>query len=89
MQIITLRALLVDCRPVRKKGVKLGFVSQEGQYRTIAGKEDSSTGQSSAEDRYCGQREYLRKKNSGVGIQDREHTVSSLCGVTNNCSSAR
>jgi hypothetical protein len=41
---ITLRGLLVDCRPVRK-------VRKDGV--TI---EDSSTGQSSEEDKYCGQR---------------------------------
>jgi hypothetical protein len=33
--------------------------------------------------------EGLTKKNSGAGIQDREDKVSSLCGVTDNCSPAR
>jgi hypothetical protein len=50
-------------------------------------------GQSSAEDRYWGLTEYRRrritKKNPEAGIQDREDKVSSLWGVTNNCSSVR
>jgi hypothetical protein len=54
-------------------------------------KGDLSTGQSSEEDRYCGQNtagEGITKKNPGAGIQDGEDKVTNLCCVTNNCSAA-
>jgi hypothetical protein len=86
----TFRGLLVDCRQGKKEGArsKGGFACQWS--------EDSSTGQSSEEDRHwdiadrqnsAGER--ITKKNQGARIQDREDNVFSLCGVTNNCSSTR
>jgi hypothetical protein len=33
--------------------------------------------------------EEITKKNPEAGLQDREDEICSLCGVTNNCSSAR
>jgi hypothetical protein len=54
---------------------EVGFV-----YRTVQ-KTDTADRQNTA-------REGTTKKNPGAGIQGREDKVPSLCGVTNNCSSA-
>jgi hypothetical protein len=51
---ITLRGLLVDCRPVRKKGLeRKGGATSEGGFACHL----------KAKDRYCGQTEYCRKSN--------------------------
>jgi hypothetical protein len=88
MRRITLRGLLVDCRPV-KKARKKGPVRKDG-----VTSEGGFTRQLNAEDRYCGQTEYHRKRNyykesqSSIIGQKSQHLH--LCGydcVTNNCSS--
>jgi hypothetical protein len=86
----TLRRLLEDYR-------QLGFVCQEGQYSTgpVQTNEmrirlrDSPVQKTETADGQNTAGEGITKKKTGAGTQDREDKVSSLSGVTNNCSSAR
>jgi hypothetical protein len=92
----TLRRLLEDYG-------QLGFVCQEGQYSSEVSSEvrpvqtsevrirlrDSRVQKTDTADGQKIAGEGITKKNPGAGIQNREDKVSSLCSVTNNCSSAR
>jgi hypothetical protein len=70
---------------IRSRGpVKLGFVCQEGQYRTSEVRIrlwESPVKKTDTADRQNTTGEGLTKKNPGARIQDREDNVFSLCGV--------
>jgi hypothetical protein len=75
-----LRGLLGDCRPVKEDSP-----ASEVRIRI----RDSPVQKTGTADRQNTAGEGITKKNPGAGIQDRDDKVSSLCGVINNCSSAR
>jgi hypothetical protein len=88
------RGLLVDCRPVRKDGVKsehsstrtvrIRLPGRAVQYRTSEVRirlQDSPVKKTDTADRQNTTGEGIIKKNPGARIQDREDKVFSLCVV--------
>jgi hypothetical protein len=92
--IITVRGLLVDCRPVRfEDSYWLGIRTEwRGIRLPVEGRtrlRESPVKEIDTRDRQKTAEEGITKKDPGGRTQDREDKVSSLCCVTNNCSSAR